>query len=105
MESLAIQERMEKLVLPGHEVSQELQELLVQKAKRVRVNQDPEAPLVHQDLLDLALVTALRLLTWRAQVSQTWTNSGGSVVLRAPQGLQALLGSLGLQWHWDPTVQ
>lgn len=107
-ESLVIQERMEKLVPLGHEVSQELQELLVPKAKRVRVervNQDPEVPRVHQDLLDLALETAQRLSTWRAQGSQTWTNCGVSVVFRAPQALPALLGSLGLQWRWGPTVQ
>lgn len=108
MESLVIQERMEKLVPLGHEVSQEIQDLLVPKAKRVsveRVNQDPEAHQVHQDLLDPAQVTARRLLTWRAQDSQTWTKCGGSMVLLALQGLLALLASLGLHWHWDQTVQ
>lgn len=109
MESLVIQERMEKLVPLGHEVSQELQELLASKAKRVSpewVSQDPEDRLVHQDLLDLAPVTTLRLLTWRAQDSlETWTKSGVSVVLRASQVPQALPALLGLQWRWDPTVQ
>lgn len=66
-----------------------------------RVNQDPEAPLVHQDLLDQAPVTAQRFLTWRAQDSQT----GVLVVLQASQALLALLGLLGLQWHWEPVVQ
>lgn len=105
MESLVIQERMEKLVRLGLEVCQELQDLLVQKAKRVipeRVNQDPEAPLVYQDLLDRAPVTAQRSLTWRAQGTQTWIKSGVSVVLRAPQAHPA---PLVLQWHWAPTVQ
>lgn len=108
MESLVIQERMEKLVPPGHEVSQELQELLVPKAKRAsveRVSQDPEAPRVSQDLLDLALETIRHLWTWRAQDSPTWRNCGGSVVLQARQALLALLGSLGLQWRWGQTVQ
>lgn len=102
MESLVIQERMEKLVLLGLVVSQEVQDLPVQKARRVsmeRVSQDLEAPLVPQDLLDLAPVTTRRSSTWRARDSPTWTKSG---VPRAPQVLQALPG---LQWHWDPTVQ
>lgn len=96
---------MGKLVPPGQEASQEVQDLLVPKATRVsveRVNQDPEAPLVYQDLLDLAPVTAQRFLTWRAQDSQTWTESGVPVVLRGPQALLALLG---FQWLWEPTVQ
>lgn len=100
-----IQERMEKLVHLGHEVSQEIWERLAPKAKRVRlerVNQDPEAPRVYQDLLDLALVTAQHLLTWRAQDSLTWTISGVPVVLQVPR---ALLAPLGIQWYWETMVQ
>lgn len=99
MENLVIQERTEKLVLLGHKASQEVQELLVLKAKRViveKVNLDPEAPQVHQDLLGLAPVTAQRLLTWRDQDSQTWTKSGVFRVFQVPQALQALLGTLVL---------
>lgn len=108
MESLVTQERMGKLVPLGREVSQEIQELQVQRAKRVsveKVSQDPEAHLVYQDLLDPALVTAQPLLIWRAQDSQTWTKSRVYVVFQAPQVHQALLALQGHPWHWDPTVQ
>lgn len=100
-ESQVTQERTERLVLQGHKVPQEVRDLLEPKAKRVRserVSQDPEAPRVHQDLLDQEMETARRLWTWRVQDSQTWTRSGVSVVLRAPPVLPALLGFPGLQW-------
>lgn len=105
MESLVIQERMEKLVLLGLVVSQEVQELPVQRDRRVsveKVSQDQEAPLVPPDPLDLAPVTVRRSSTWRAQDSPTWTKSGVPEVPQAPLALQALLE---LQWLWDPTVQ
>lgn len=101
----AIQEKMEKLVLLDLEVSQELQEVLVPKAKRAsveKVNLDPEAPPAHQDLLDQATVIAQHFSTWRDQDSQTWTECGVPVVLRAPQVLQVLLV---LQWRWELTVR
>lgn len=67
-----------------------------------KVNRDLEAPQVLQDLQGLALVTVQHSWTWRAQGSQTWTNSGVCVVLLVLRGLQALLG---LQSLWEPTVQ
>lgn len=105
MGSLAIQERMEKLVHRALEVSQELQEVLVPKDKRVRVetdHQDPEAPQVPQDLLDQAPVTAPHFLTWRDQDLETWTKYGDPVVLRASLVPLALLVH---QWQLAPAVQ
>lgn len=103
--SLVIQERMGKLVHQALEVSQELQEVLVPKDKRVRVemdHQDPEARRVHQDLLDQAPGTAPRFSTWRAQGSQTWTKYGVPVVLQAPL---VPLAFLVHQWPLEPMVQ
>lgn len=104
--SRAIQEKMEKLVQLDLEVSQELQEVLVPKAKRVsveKVNLDPEAPQAYQDLLDQETVIAQHFSTWRDQGSQTWTECGRvPVVLRAPQVLRVLLVP---QWRWELTVR
>lgn len=105
MGSLVIQERTGKLVHRALEVSQELQEVLVPKDRRVSVetdHQDPEAPQVHQDLLGQAPVTVPHFLTWRAQDSQTWTKYGVSVVLQAPLVPLALLVH---QWQSVPMVQ
>lgn len=99
---------MENLVLLGHEVSQDLKELLDPADKRVSVekaNQDPEARRDPPDPLDLETVTAQRLLTWRAQDSRIWTKSGVFMVSQAPQGLRALLESPVHRWHWELTAR
>lgn len=104
-ESLAIQEKMEKPVRRVLEVSQELQEVQAPKDKRVSVempHQDPEAPQVHQGLLDQALGTAPPFSTWKDQDFQTWTKYG------VPGVLQASLVPLVLlvhQWQSEPVVQ
>ncbi|TMS11745.1 hypothetical protein E3U43_019136 [Larimichthys crocea] len=97
MENLAIQERTGKLVLLGHMVPQEIQELLVPKAKRVKldlVNQDLEVPLVHQDFLDLAPATAQSPRSswpsWDFSCSRTeWSSS-----LRTPWSTMDLMEPL-----------
>lgn len=98
---------MEKLVFLGHRDYQESQDFLVAKDKRVsveRVSQAPVAPQVYLGLLDLALVTAQRLLTWRVQGSQIWTKYGVPVVPQVFQVLLALLGSRVLLWLLDLVV-
>lgn len=103
--SRVIQEKMEKLVLLDLQVSQELQEVLVPKAKRVsvvKVNLDPEAPQAYQDLLDQETVIAQHFSTWRDQDSQTRRECGVLVVLRASQVLRVLLVP---QWRWELTVR
>lgn len=105
-----IQERTGKMVPLDHKELQELQEVLVSEAQREileTVSQDPEDPLVHQDLLDLELVTVKcrRFLIWRDQDWQIWTKSEVSLVLQAPQGSPVPRAFLGLQWPWDPKEQ